>query len=233
MKFFSRLAYQANLLAVVALFSASGSASVVITGTRVIYPSDAKEVSVKLNNVGSSPVLIQSWIDKGDITAKPSAIQVPFVLAPPMNRVEPSKGQILRISYLGNVLPMDRESVFWLNVLEVPAKNTAKSNDNFLQMAFRSRIKLFYRPVELEGNANDAAQTVTWTGKDNGIQASNPSPYYVSFVTLTVNGQKVDGDMIPPYGSLTFNLPGKAGSQITGEFVNDYGVVNHFQSVIK
>ncbi|MFN3071819.1 fimbria/pilus periplasmic chaperone [Serratia sp. J2] len=220
-------------LAAIALFSTSSLASVVISGTRVIYPSDAKEVSVKLSNVGPSPVLIQSWIDKGDANAKPSAIQVPFVLTPPMNRVEPSKGQTLRISYTGAALPMDKESVFWLNVLEVPAKNTAKAADNRLQMAFRSRIKLFYRPVGLQGNANDAAKAVIWSAKGNSIQASNPTPYYVSLVSLTLNGKKIEGEMIAPRATMTFNLPGQAGNTLSGDFVNDYGAVNKFEVMIK
>ncbi|PVZ79532.1 pilus assembly protein PapD [Serratia sp. S1B] len=219
-------------LAVVALFSTNTLASVVISGTRVIYPSDAKEVSVKLNNAGPSPVLVQSWIDKGDANAKPSAIQVPFVLTPPMNRVDPSKGQTLRISYTGEALPVDKESVFWLNVLEVPAKNSAKMAENRLQMAFRSRIKLFYRPVGLSGNASDAAKTLTWSAQGNRIQASNSSPYHVSLVSLTLNGKKIEGQMIAPRGTATFNLSGQPGNTLSGNFVDDYGAINKFESII-
>jgi chaperone protein EcpD len=233
MSSFSRHIYHAFGLLAVALFTTSSLASVVISGTRVIYPSDAKEVSVKLNNVGPSPVLIQSWIDTGDVTAKPAAIQVPFVLTPPMNRVEPSKGQTLRISYTGGALPMDRESVFWLNVLEVPAKKVAKAEENLLQMAFRSRIKLFYRPVGLVGNANDAVKAVTWSAKGNSLQAINPTPYHVSFASIKVNGKTVEGEMVAPHGTQTFTLSVKAGNNVTGDFVNDYGAVNSFNAIIK
>jgi len=45
-----------------AVLSVSSYASVIISGTRVIYPSDQKELTVKLDNVGKSPVLVQSWI---------------------------------------------------------------------------------------------------------------------------------------------------------------------------
>ncbi|RDL19866.1 pili/flagellar assembly PapD-like chaperone [Serratia fonticola] len=77
-----------------------------------------------------------------------------------MNRVETGKGQTLRISYAGGALPMDKESVFWLNVLEVPAKSQATTGENRLQMAFRPRIKLFFRPKGLDGNPNDAGNIV-------------------------------------------------------------------------
>jgi chaperone protein EcpD len=208
-------------------------ASIVITGTRVIYPSDAKEVSVKLNNAGKQPVLIQSWIDRGDADAKPESIKVPFILTPPINRVEAGKGQTLRISYTGEALPTDKESVFWLNVLEIPAKNQVNTTENYLQMAFRSRIKFFYRPVGLQGDANDAANVVTWTGKGSSLLASNPTPYYVSLVTLSVNGRKIEGSMIAPYSTLTVKLPGNAGNKITGEYVNDYGAIRKFDAIIK
>lgn len=220
-------------LSALCLVSLTASASIVIGGTRVIYPSDAREVTVKLNNVGSAPVLIQSWIDKGDVDAKPESIQVPFILTPPMNRVEPGKGQTLRISSTATGLPADRESVFWLNVLEIPAKKQAKGGENLLQMAFRSRIKLFYRPTGLEGNANDAAKTVTWQPVSGGVNATNPTPYYVSFVTVSANGKQVEGQMIAPKSSLTFKVPASAGGKVSGEYVNDYGAVNKFEQVVK
>ncbi len=52
-----------------------------------------------------------------------------------------------------SVLPKDRESVFWFNVLEVPPKPDAATvaNQSLLQLAFRTRIKLFYRPEALKG----------------------------------------------------------------------------------
>ncbi|CAI2033566.1 Chaperone protein focC precursor [Serratia fonticola] len=227
------IARQVGTFAAIALFSSSSLASVVLSGTRVIYPSDAKEVSVKINNVGPSPVLLQSWIDNGDPNAKPAAIKVPFVLTPPMNRVEQGKGQTLRISYAGGSLPMDKESVFWLNVLEVPAKSEAKTNENRLQMAFRTRIKLFYRPAGLQGNANDAYKTVTWNTQGGKVQATNPTPFYVNFVNLSVNGKKLDNAMVAPRSSMVLNLAGNGGNKISGSVVNDYGAVKAFDAVIK
>src|SRR5471030_1046090 len=162
------------------LTSVSAWSSVVISGTRVIYPAGQKEVTVKLDNVGNAPVLIQSWIDNGDADAKPEKISVPFILTPPINRVEPKKGQTLRLSYTGAPLPNNKESVFWLNVLEIPAKAKTEGQDNYLQVAFRSRIKLFFRPQGLAGNPNDAVKSVTWKPDANGVVANNPTPYFVS-----------------------------------------------------
>ena len=229
MKKYCRFSLTFSCFILLALAATSVSAGVVISGTRVIYPSDAREVSVKLSNVGKKPVLVQSWIDSGDSKAKPETIHVPFILTPPINRVESGKGQTLRISQTGEALPTDRESIFWLNVLEIPAKNAQLKNENQLQMAFRSRIKLFYRPVNLAGSAISAINKFKWSTDGKRITVTNPEPYYVSFVTLSVKGKKVDGEMIAPFSTHAFDLPGIKGDIITGEFVNDYGAIVNFE----
>lgn len=118
--------------------------SVVFTGTRVIYPVEKKEVTVKINNEGSKSVLVQSWIDQGDIASTPSNSAAPIVISPSVSRIDPNEGQSLRLMFTGAVLPSDKESVFWLNVLEIPAKVSGNDEQNMLRMAFRSRIKVFY-----------------------------------------------------------------------------------------
>ncbi|HHH1368275.1 TPA: molecular chaperone [Yersinia enterocolitica] len=213
------------------LVGRSVQASVVISGTRVIYAEKQKEVTVKVNNMGSGPVVLQSWIDSGDVNALPETLKVPFILTPPINRVEPNKSQTLRISYTGGALPVDKESVFWLNVLEIPAKVDSASKQNYLQMAYRSRIKLFFRPAGLVGNANEAAKSLVWTKVPGGLKATNPTPFHISLVTVGVNGggkkSQVEGQMISPKNSLTFSFPGGgSGSTVDFEFVNDYGAIN-------
>ncbi|WP_145600858.1 fimbrial biogenesis chaperone [Yersinia frederiksenii] len=216
----------------------SVQASVVISGTRVIYPENQKEVTVKVTNMGSGPVVLQSWIDNGDVNARPETLKVPFVLTPPINRVEPNKSQTLRISYTGTTLPKDRESVFWLNVLEIPAKADTNSKQNYLQMAYRSRIKLFFRPQGLIGNPNDAAKSLVWTKVSGGLKATNSTPFHISLVTVGVNiggkPSRIEGQMISPNDSMTFALPGNSSvSTVDIEFVNDYGAVNKLSQAIK
>ncbi|CAB3793489.1 putative fimbrial chaperone YadV [Paraburkholderia ultramafica] len=193
-------------------------ASVVVAGTRVIYHAEDAEQTIKLTNEGKSPALTQIWLDKGDPKASPSSIQVPFTVTPPVARIDPGKGQTLRILYTGEALPKDRESVFWLNVLEVPPKPAASdAGANRLQMAFRSRIKLFFRPTGLKGSADDAPAQVTWslvqTGNHAALEARNPTPYHVSFSSLELmGGGKTatfeDGGMVNPGETQTFPLSG-------------------------
>ena len=51
-------------LAVAGVFGVA-HAGVQITGTRVIYPADQREVSVNVVNNDKSPRLLQAWVDSG------------------------------------------------------------------------------------------------------------------------------------------------------------------------
>lgn len=213
----------------------SSHASVIVNGTRVIYNGNEKEVSVRLTNTGTLPVLVQSWIDDGDINAKPDRIRSPFILTPPINRINADKSQTLRISYTGSLaLPQDKESVYWLNLLEVPAARKDETL-NKLQVAFRTRIKLFYRPAALTDKAKvtEAAEKIRWSISGGKLTASNASPYFISLVSVSFkhagSSGSIEGEMVPPMGSYTFNLPTSVragtGSLLTYEYVNDWGAL--------
>lgn len=93
-------------------FSHLTVAAVSLSGTRVIYPQGKKEISLEIKNHGPQPVLTQNWIDDGNIHASPDILNIPFVITPPIARINPEQGQTLRISVLENMLPRDKESVF-------------------------------------------------------------------------------------------------------------------------
>lgn len=213
-------------------------ADVVITGTRQVYPADQKEITVQLNNTGTQPALVQSWIDSGDPQSSPTNASAPFVLSPPVARIDPGKGQSLRVMFVGAPLRKDKESVFWLNVLEIPPKMPVVAGQNQLQMAFRSRIKIFYRPQLGPGTAGNAPDQVQWqvlpsaSGKGFVLQAYNPSAFYVSLIGLKLlpdsgQGRAEDG-MIGPGETRQFALPDlhsmpPPGSQVEFSAINDYG----------
>ncbi|NCE89406.1 molecular chaperone [Pseudomonas sp. L13] len=214
-------------------------ADVVITGTRVVYPANARDVSIKLTNGGAKPALVQAWVDTGDASQLPEQSDAPFVLTPPVSRVDPNKGQTLRLMFTGAELPQNKESLFWLNVLEVPPATAGEAAENELQLAFRSRIKIFYRPANLPGLSIEAAEQLRWrlvaAAGGWALECSNPTPYYISLVSagMTVNGRAYSskqGGMVSPGGQTNFSLsdllvkPG-ADTQVDYTAINDYGGV--------
>lgn len=74
-----------------AVVAPATQAEIVIHGTRVIYPSDAREVTLQVSNNGSKPALVQAWLDEGDSKSTPDQSKVPFMIAPPISRVEATK----------------------------------------------------------------------------------------------------------------------------------------------
>ena len=228
------------LIGLAALMCSHAFAAVVITGTRLVYPADQKEITVKLNNNGTLPALVQSWIDTGSVESTPTSSKAPFLLSPPVARIDPTKGQSLRVLFTGAPLAQDKESVFWLNVLEIPPKPEAGADLNTLQMAFRSRIKLFYRPVGLPGNPNEAVEQVQWqlvTARDGqglALKAYNPSAFHVSLIELDLvagnQRYRSEDGMVGPGETRQFALPtlkARPSSQAQVEFsaINDYGAL--------
>ncbi|WP_423061543.1 fimbrial chaperone [Citrobacter portucalensis] len=224
-----------------AVFSTTSQADIIISGTRIIYDGNKKDVSIRLENKGTRPLLVQNWIDLGDDNADPGSIKAPFISTPPVSRVEPKRGQSVKIMYTENTaLPKDRESVFWFNVLEVPPKAdpTKEENKNLLQLAFRTRIKLFYRPAELKGASAEAPKQLKWQlAKEQGhvvIHSENPTPYYVSFndAILNVNGKRYDVDvaMVAPFSKASFAVK---GLQSVNSGKLEYHAINDFGGMIE
>ncbi|MDM0071339.1 fimbria/pilus periplasmic chaperone [Variovorax sp. J31P207] len=229
-----------RLLVLSAFACGLSHAAIVITGTRVVYPAEEREVTVKLNNTGALPALVQSWIDDGNEKTSAQEKSMPFALLPPIFRIDPGKGQSVRMTYTKEPLPQDRESVFWLNVLEIPPRPDAEVRDsrNILQMAFRSRIKIFFRPEGLPGDSNEAIAGLRWqltaneAGNGYDLKAENPSAYHVSVSRASVafgdRTYETERGMVAPHDSLRFPLAGlkskpDAAPRIRFTAINDYG----------
>ncbi|SMP60884.1 P pilus assembly protein, chaperone PapD [Serratia sp. CC22-02] len=191
----------------VGLFFSSffADANIVINGTRVIYPEKNKDVIVQLVNNGNDPALVQAWIDDGDINSTPETANVPFLLSPPVVKVAGNNGQQLRIQKMGATIPGDRESVFYLNVLDIPPTPENLQGVNTLQLAIKSRIKLFYRPAGLSSNANAITDFIELQAAGAGFKVINKSPYFFTLANVDQKGKKnllVDSVMVAPFSSL-------------------------------
>jgi chaperone protein EcpD len=214
-------------------------ASVTIGGTRVVYPLDQREVTVKLENDSKNPSLVQVWMDDGDADSKAGESKVPFVITPPIFRMDARKTQMLRVIFSGDTaLPQDRESVYWLNVLDIPPKAEQQADTNSLQFAFRTRIKVFVRPPKLPGSASEAPRQLEWKlvpapkEKGQALSVSNPTPYYVSFSEVdVVDGSQTwrneTGGMVPPHGTAVIVVPKmdsvSGSAKVRYIAINDYG----------
>lgn len=237
---------KAACFAVAAFTTWQASADIVISGTRIVYPQSSKDVIVELSNRGNKPLLVQSWLDDGRDNVNPQELKLPFVITPPVSRIDPQKGQSVRVTYMGNALPQDRESLFWFNVLEIPPKSKAKEGEsqNQLQLAFRTRIKLFFRPDGLKGNPADAAANVKWSQKKEGnalsLVAQNDTPYNVSISSakFSAGGKnyEVESKSVLPFSSIGMPVKGltnNASGTVFYTTINDNGGTDKREAKIK
>lgn len=210
-------------------------AEIIIHGTRAVYPSDAREITLQLSNDGKSPSLVQVWIDEGDPSSTPDQSKAPFILTPPISRVEGQKSQFIRITSLPtvNTLSKTEESLFWLNVLDIPPKPSAQDKtaapDNFLQLAVRSRIKLFYRPSGIKQDVVLAPEKIQWRSTGSNLLAKNPTPFHITITSITQEnaGKTIDilseGLMLKPFSEQSVLLKSSNTQNMTFTTINDYG----------
>lgn len=191
---------------------------VIIGGTRVIYNEGVKDASIIIENPDEIDYLIQSWIDDGE--NNPQSI---FSITPPLFKLPAENTNTLRIFLTENTLPYNRESLFWLNIKNIPA---VKFKENSLQIAFRSQMKLIYRPSSLKDvNFNNEQKKMIWSKTKNTLTVKNPTPYYINFQRISFNGTNLKNvTYVAPFSSSSFSIsdPSLHGT-IKWELINDYG----------
>ncbi|PSS48248.1 molecular chaperone [Pseudomonas sp. BBP2017] len=218
------------------LSAAPATASISLSATRIVFDGAHKEANITVRN-GNQDVLIQSWVDNNnDNTAS-----IPFAVTPPLARILAKEQQLLRILYEGVGMPTDKESVLWLNVQEIPQSSTKA---NTLQLAVRQRIKIFFRPANLPGDALLAPAHLQWSlsqqaGKTT-LVVKNPSFYHVSMADVTLqNGSHrevaIESTMVAPGEVKTFALRSVTALkplQLTFNSINDYGAQNQYRATL-
>lgn len=197
--------------------------------TRIVALESDKETSVKiLNDDKNQDYLVQSWIE--DLQGNDK--NVPIVLTPPLFKIGAGREAKLRMVILPGKIPQDRESVYWLWIQEIPPVSKAKGNQ--LQIAVRTRLKVFVRPTTLKENSGDTVEKldfqISHEGGKSWLIVKNPTPYYASFseLSVTVAGKKLPvadkNTMAPAKGESRYALP--AG--VSGNGTLNYSVMNDF-----
>jgi fimbrial chaperone protein len=231
---------RAAVAATIALGSLCAHAGVQVGGTRVIFDAknDKRETSLAVRNKGETPYVIQTFVDDGAGDTK----HMPFTVTPPLFRLEGGKEQLVMIRNVEGKakLPADRESVFWIDVKEIPPTDKTHAQDaNTLKIAVLTRVKLFYRPASLNGDPAAAPSQLKWAvvprpdGHGAALKVSNPTPYHVTFSTIEVAGKQkesINADMVNPQSDLVIPIPERAVSKVAPvkfsyTTINDYGAV--------
>lgn len=200
-------------------------AGMVIYGTRIIYPAEQKEVMVQLMNQGNRSSLVQAWIDDGDTSLPPEKIQVPFILTPPVAKVVANSGQQIKIKVMPNKLPVNKESIFYLNILDIPPNSPEDEGKNTLKFAMQNRIKLFYRPVGITPVNKATFKKLQMNRSGNNLIIKNDSPNWVTISDIKANNVKVNYEtiMVAPLESQSVNVKNNNANNWHLTIIDDHG----------
>ncbi len=192
--------------------------------TRVIFhESDEKGVSLQVNNKTDNVYLLQSVIrnvdpntglmmevEHADERATTNE-KNPFMITPPLFRFEPKSEVKLLIRRIPSVLLDDKkESVFYISLKAIPIIRS-EMNKNNMTISTVINLKLFYRPNALEKwfiEEIPDTKPLTFSVKDGALEISNPTPYWITFDHLAIEGVDLDKNtlrrMLPPLGTVRY-----------------------------
>jgi len=201
-------------------------AALTIDSTRIVLPSNKRSASLVIANPSKATYAAQVWVNTA---SDDTTTSVPLLASPTLFRLDAGGEQLVQINVLPNGLPTDRESLFYFNVQELP--QVEADARNVLNIALRTRIKLFYRPSHLKEKPESRLNELQWSVQQldgaRQLVVDNPTPFYFTFGRLEVNGEPLDAKaMAIPMGRQYFPLPVQTGNRdiaLTFNIINDYG----------
>ncbi|MCW5001471.1 fimbria/pilus periplasmic chaperone [Enterobacter roggenkampii] len=213
----------ALILSTVIIFPQLATAGgIVLGGTRLIYPMDDKQATLSVRNSSKeTSYLVQSWTENAQGNKSTD-----FIITPPLYVSNPGDQNMLRVIFSGPSLPKDRETLYYFNAKAIPSVDKSKmEGKNTLMLAAVTRIKMFVRPSGLEIPVEKAPSMLTFKRSGNQVQISNPSPYHITMVQVTLDGRKVADTMVAPFSTESLSASGNART-LTYSTINDYGAVS-------
>lgn len=211
-------------------FSICAHAGVMPSQSRIVYSSDDKDASIMLANTNDYPVIVQTWVDKGEGT--PDVHEVPFISIPPVFYLEPAGVKGVRIIYNKTELPKEKESLFWFNIYEVPPEKKEMTPDNSVLVTMNTQIKIFYRPHGVNMTPEQAIEKLTCSLKGReSISCINPSPIHISVSDVRVLGSEGISSkvinteyILNPFGKTIYHFKDKVNPlKVSLQYIDDFG----------
>lgn len=171
------------------IVSQSALASLATDQTRYVFRGDKDALTIMVTNNDKDHTFGgQAWVD--NIVEKDT--RPTFVVTPSFFKVKPQGQQTLRIIMASDHLPKDKESVYWLNLQNIPPALEGSG----IAIALRTKLKLFYRPKALLKGRKGAEEALTLNTRPDGrTMLVNTTPYiYAIGSLLDTNGKRIEVD---------------------------------------
>ncbi|WP_312978495.1 molecular chaperone [Atlantibacter sp.] len=225
-----------SLMALCLLVNATGHSAVNVNASRVIFNQGAAQAAVDLINDGDYPVVVQAWVDDGDPRNTPDSAKAPFVVLPPVFRLNIGESKSLRILTHGSGLPADRESLFWLNLYQIPPESRTEPAGEKLRLALRTQLKVMWRPKGVGPLDRKTVEKLAFYRQSGSIVAINESSWNISLMDVRYSKYSSPGMVIPPFSRaviMTAMSPEPSQNKINFSVINDDGNTWDFTAPVK
>lgn len=187
------------------LFAVHAIAVVNVDRTRIIFNADESSQTLNIKNGADTPSVVQIWSDDGDLMQSPELSTAPIFAMPPMMKLAPDEQRAIRLVLTSRQsLPEDRESLYWLNIYQIPAlsRQTGSAEQKIL-LPLRLRLKVFIRPAALGAPQPEDVQKLRFVVHDRQLTLENPTAWYMSLRLQITNKLKVDDVLVAPFTKQT------------------------------
>ncbi|MGK3123763.1 fimbrial assembly chaperone [Candidatus Pantoea formicae] len=221
------LVFSSALVIASQFFSGNALAVVNVDRTRIIFSANQTSQTLNVKNGPENPTVVQIWSDEGDLMQSPDLSKTPVFAMPPMMRLSPDEQRSIRLVLTTRQsLPEDRESLYWLNVYQIPAlTQQTGSAERKIVLPLRIRLKVFVRPATLNAPKPDDVQKLRFVVKGNQLRVENPTHWFMSLRLQIANRIQVNDVMVAPLTtqSIMLSQPALPNEKVSYEVFDDNG----------
>jgi len=199
----------------------ASAGGIILAGTRVVYPMEKTQKSISIRNSDKTrSFLVQSWVE--DAEGKRTK---DFIVTPPLYVGKPGRENTLRLVAVGGTQIKNKETLYYFNVKAIPSlsKKVMEENSGNLMITTTTRVKMFARPAGLRIAREKAPDELQFIRKGKKLEVRNPTPYYLTLVSIKYAGKTLGDIMVAPESSQFLALPANNDRNITWNSIDDFG----------
>lgn len=223
------------LIFISSIFSARGTVNV--DKSRIIFSSGELTANLSLHNSDKEPVLVQLWTDAGNPFTTTDKARTPVLVNSPILKMQPNELRNIRLLLVStDKLPQNKESLFWLNIYQIPPNtNQASKGNEKLILPLRIRLKIFVRPNLVSDITPENYKEISFLKVDSDtVRITNPTKWYITISSLTISGVKQKPVLLEPFSHVSVHVPNDIYKKesVTFDVIDDAGVIHKCKSVI-
>ncbi|WP_426472928.1 fimbrial biogenesis chaperone [Escherichia marmotae] len=220
------------LLIILFLPAKSHADGLSIDHTRVIMNSALQSAEIVINNTSEYAWLVQSRVVNSFGSTEQLTSSACFYILPPIFKLSAGQSQTVRIIRRQPMKKNNQETLQYIIFKSIPVIDKSASEldkvKQKLSVSLSLIIKLFSRPDNLNVSWDKSASLLSFFKKENGLEVSNASPYFMTLSRVFVNGKEIvlDGKQrtIDPFNKINIDKAiVSRGDEIKWTVVNDQG----------